>query len=193
MADRRPLAINGGLPVELPAGDRLIALSPTPAYGSLLDCTASHIAGRAAGLYVLPQGAPAIPTGVGSLAAPNIIYLDAADYPTIGTLAPKLRIRALLFVNDVAPTGNYTFGLHPITRPATSGGAGLGIYTIGAAVAGTLTSVITAPAADSMNTVMSADFDVPAAGYYALGFTATIIPVASSHLHISALLQMRYA
>lgn len=171
----------------------MLGLSPSPAYVSILDCTASHIASRIAGTYMLPQGNPAPIVGVGSLYAPNIIYIDALDYPTIGTLTPKLRIRVGLYVNDVAPTGNYTFALYPVTRPATSGGAGILLYTMGALVAGSSTAVITAPAADSMNNAVSADFALPADGHYAIGMVTTATPPASSHVHISALLQMRYS
>lgn len=162
-------------------------------YHSLLDCSSSHTAARIAGTYGMAQGQPLAISGTGTLYALNTIHIAAADYPVAGTLAPKLRIRASLYVNDVAPTGNFTFALHPITRPATSGGAGLLIYTIGAAVAGSATTVIAAPAADSSSVVVSADFALPADGHYVIGVVTTATVAASSHLHMSALLQMRYA
>ena len=79
----------------------------------------------------------------------NPIYIAAADYPTVGALATKLRVSVNLLVNDVAPTGNFTIGLYPITRPATSGAGGQMIITLGTVVAGS-TVLFTAPAADSM-------------------------------------------
>lgn len=167
-------------------------LVPNASYRVLLDSTGSHIAARVAGTYGLSQGQPAAISGTGTLYALNVIYIDSADYPTVGGLAAKLRVRATLAVNDVAPTGNYTFGLHPVTRPATSGGAGLCIYTIGSAVAGS-TVAINAPAADSHTSAASADFSLPANGFYVLGFVSTATVATSSHLHISMALQHRNA
>lgn len=166
---------------------------PNASYRSLLDCTASHTAARAAGTYWFGQGNPAGITGVGTLYAPNLIYIDAADYPTLNGVAPKLRIRAQIYVNDVAPTGNYTIGLYPVTRPATSGAAGLAIFTMGAVVAGSAPAALVAPAADSANVLVGADFALPATGHYVLGMVTTAAVAASSHLHISAILQMRNA
>lgn len=161
-------------------------------YRTVLDSSGSHIAARVAGTYGLGQSQPAAITGVGTLYPLNVLYIDPADYPNFLGLAAKLRIRATVAVNDVAPTGNFTFGLHPVTRPATSGGAGLAIYTIGAAVAGSTIQIAT-PAADSLNNIVGADFALPAAGFYVLGFVSTATVAASSHLHISAALQMRNA
>lgn len=163
---------------------------PNASYRVLLDSSGSHIAARVAGTYGLGQGNPAAISGTGTLYALNLIYIDSADYPTVNGLAPKLRVRSSMAINDVAPTGNFTFGLHPVTRPATSGGAGLCIYTIGAAVSGS-TVLLTAPAADSMNNVASADFALPANGFYVLGFVSTGTVATSSHSHISMALQMR--
>lgn len=168
------------------------AAVPNSSYRMLLGSSGSHIAARTAGTYGLGQGQPAAITGVGTLYALNVVYIDSADYPTLNGVAPKLRVRASMMVNDVAPTGNYTFGLHPVTRPATSGGAGLCIYTIGAAVSGS-TTLLTAPVADSMNTIVGSDFALPANGFYVLGFVGTGTVATSSHCHISMALQMRNA
>jgi len=154
-----------------------------------VDSSGSHIAARVAGTYGLGQGDPAAIDGTGTLYPLNIIYIDPADYPSFSNMTPKLRVRVALSVNDTAPTGDFTFGLHPVTRPASSGGAGLCIYTIGAAVAGS-TVAVSAPAADSANNLAGVDFAVPAAGYYVLGFVSTATVAASSHLHISAALQI---
>lgn len=192
MADRRPLVLVNGAVGEIPTGDRVAVLSPDPSYRTLLDSSASHIAARVAGTYGLAQSQPAAISGTGTLYSLNFIYIDSADYPTVGALAAKLRVRALLSVNDVAPTGNFTLGLHPVTRPATSGGAGLNIYTIGAAVAGSTVTQNT-PAADSHNNLVGADFALPANGIYVLGMVTTATVATSSHVHLSAALQMRYA
>lgn len=161
---------------------------PNSTYRTVINSTGSHIAARVAGTYGLGQGNPAAITGTGTLYSLNVIYIDSADFPTVDGLTTKLRVRASLAVNDVAPTGDYTFGLHPVTRPATSGGAGLGIYTIGTAVAGS-TVTVSAPAADSHNNAVGADFALPANGFYVLGFVSTATVAASSHLHVAATLQ----
>lgn len=161
-------------------------------YRTLLDSSGSHIAARVAGTYGMGQGDPLAISGTGTLYPLNVIYIDPNDYPSVGALAAKLRIRAIIECNDVAPTGNYTVGLHPVTRPATSGGAGLCIYTIGSAVAGSTVAQNT-PAADSQNIIVGSDFAVPAAGFYVLGVVTTATVATSAHMHFSAQLQMHHA
>jgi hypothetical protein len=155
-------------------------------YRTLHQAAGSHTAARVADTYHLGHGDVA---GTGNQAdAFNIIYIDNADYTTAG-VENKLRVLATLHVNNVAPTGNYTIGLHPVTRPGSSGGAGACIYTIGAAVAGS-TVTFTTPAADSSNQGNSGDFAMPADGYYILGMVSTATVAGSSHLHITAHLQI---
>lgn len=161
-------------------------------YRTILQVIGSHTAARVAGTYGFGYGDPLAISGTGTLYPLAVIRIDSADYPTINGLAPKFRVKWSLEVNDVAPTGNFTFGLHPVTRPATSGGAGLDIYTIGAAVSGS-TSVASAPAADAQLTGASADFALPADGYYVLGVVTTAAVATSSHLHLSSSLQVRNA
>lgn len=167
----------------------------TPAYNSvyrtILDSTGSHSATKVAGTYGLGQGVIAAVTGVGTLYPLNTIYIAAADYPTIDGKATKLRVRFNIACNDVAPfTGTFVCGLHPVTRPATSGGAGLCIYTIGTAVSGS-TVTGTNLAADSNNPLAGADFALPADGFYILAFVTNGTMATSSHCHISASLQIR--
>lgn len=162
-------------------------------YRNILQAAGSHIAARVAGTYFIPLADALGVSGTGTLYAPAIIRIDSADYPTIDSLAPKFRIKWSLMVNDVAPTGNFTVGLYPITRPATSGGAGLNIYTMGTVVSGSNGSTFTTPSADSMNTGTSADFALPADGYYVLGVVTTATVAVSSHLHINAQLQVHNA
>lgn len=163
---------------------------PNASYRTILDSTGSHIAGRVAGTYGMAQGNPLAISGTGTLYALNTIYIDSNDFPTVDGKAAKLRIRAQLYTNDVAPTGNLTVGLHPITRPGTSGGAGLNIFTIGAAVAGS-TCVFTTPAADGLHNQVGADFSLPANGHYVIGVVTTQTVATNSHIHISASVQMR--
>jgi hypothetical protein len=129
------------------------------------------------------------PVAGGSLADPlALIYIDNADYTTAG-VENMLRVHATLHANNVAPTGNYTVGLYPITRPASSGGAGVLIYTIGTVVSGS-TVTFTTPAADSSNQGNSGDFAIPADGYYALCFVSTATVAASAHIQLTATLQV---
>lgn len=161
------------------------------AYRTLLDSSGSHIAARVAGTYGFGQGDPVAISGTGTLYPLNIIRIDSADYPAIGALAAKLRVKATANCNDVAPGHNFVFGLHPITRPATSGGAGLCIYTIGAAVASS-TVTATTPAADSSAAFTSSDFALPADGQYVLGVVTNGTTATSAHVHLSAALQLHY-
>ena len=160
-------------------------------YRGIFNCGGSHTAAQVAGTYALPFGEALVVSGTGSLYPVAIIYLDPADYPAVGALTAKLRVRAQLAVNDVAPTGNFTVGLYPVTRPATSGGAGVDIYTLGTVVAGSTVAQNT-PAADSHNNMAGSDFAVPTAGFYCIGVVTTATVAASSHLHLSAQLQLRY-
>lgn len=168
-----------------------MAAAPNSSYRTLLDSSGSHIAARVAGTYGLGQGDPIAVTGTGTLYPLNTIAIAAADFPTVNGLTTKLRIRCNINCNDVAPfTGTFVIGLHPVTRPSTSGGAGLCIYTIGAAVAGS-TVTGTNLAADSANLLVGADFAIPSDGQYVIGVVTNQTMAASSHAHISASLQMR--
>lgn len=162
-------------------------------YRTIFQASASHTAAKVAGTYGLGEGDPAAVSGTGTLYPLAIFYIDDADFPAVGGLVAKLRVRATLHCNDVAPTGNFTFGLYPVTRPASSGGAGLCVYTIGTLVPGSAAPIITAPAADSSNTVVGSDFAIPADGYYILAFVSTATVAASAHLHMDAFLQQHHA
>jgi hypothetical protein len=169
------------------------AAVPNSSYRTILDCSGSHTAAKVAGTYALGQGDPLAVSGTGTLYPLNSIFIAAADFPTVNGAAPKLRIRAQLYTNDVAPTGNFTFGLYPITRPATSGGAGLCIFTLGTVVTGSAGASFTTPAADGLLNAVSADFALPADGHYVIGVVTTATVAASSHVQVSASLQLRNA
>lgn len=160
-------------------------------YRNLAYAAGSHTAGKVAGTYFMGMGDPLEVSGTGTLYPPVIIYLAVADFKAKNGPDPKLRIRATLHTNDVAPTGNFTFGLYPITRPAASGGAGLCIYTMGTVVASA--TQISAPAADSSNTTTAEDFAFPPDGYYVLGLVTSATVAANAHLHVTAALQIRNA
>ncbi len=155
----------------------------------------SHIAGRTANTYIFPPaGGVMVVSGVGTLYPQQVFYLRNADYPTVNGKATKLRVVGSVHCNDVAPNATaitFTFGLHPITRPATSGGAGLVIYTAGTAVTGSNGAVVTTPAADSSTNAVGSDFAIPADGWYALCCVTTATVAVSAHTHLTCELQMR--
>ena len=166
------------------------AVVPNSSYRDILSVSGSHVAARVAGKYAFGNGNPLAISGTGTLYPIGLFYLAATDYPTINqVLTTKLRIRATLTVNAVAPTGNYTISLYPVTDGA--GAAGLKIYTLGTAVAGSSIPVITAPAAGAMINTIGLDFAFPYDGVYCLGVVTTAVVAASSLVHLFAKLQMR--
>lgn len=168
-------------------------ISPNPGYKTLMEASGSHTAAKAAGTYAIGDGDPLAVSGTGILYPIKTFYIAAADFPSYGGLAPKLRIRVQLYTNDVAPTGNFTFGLYPITRPGTSGGVGVNIYTLGTVVTGSNGATFTAPAADGLLQANGADFALPADGHYCIGVVTTAAVAANSHIHIVAFLQIHNA
>lgn len=162
-------------------------------YQTLLNVGASHTAAKVAGTYALGYGDVAAVSGTGTLYPIGIIGIYSADFPTVNGLSAKLRIRAQVNCNDVAPTGNFTFGLYPITRPASSGAAGLCIYTIGTVVSGSNGATVSTPAADSQNSLVSSDFALPSDGQYIIAVVTTGTIATSAHVHLNAQLQFHYA
>lgn len=162
-------------------------------YRTILDTSGSHIAAKVAGTYAMGQGYPLAVSGTGTLDPLKSIFIAGADYPTINGIAPKLRIRAQLYTNDVAPTGNFTFGLYPITRPGTSGGTGVCTFTIGTVVAGSNGASFTTPAADGLLSAVGSDFSLPADGHYIIAVVTTATVATNAHVHLSAQLQIRNA
>lgn len=155
-------------------------------YRTILDVTGGLAAAAAAGTRGFGHGA-LILTATAVTTPLDLIYLNPADYAVTG-LTARLRVKAQLVTNATAPTGTWTFGLHPVT--AVAGASGGVSYTIGAAVSGSTVAFAT-PAASSLNQNVAADFGFPAAGYYALGLVTSAAVATSSYVHVSAFLQMR--
>lgn len=167
------------------------AINNNSSYRTILQASGSHTAARVAGTYGMSVANPIAISGTGTLYPLAVIQIVSADYPTVNGITTKLRIRAQLYTNDVAPTGNYTFGLYPITRPAVSGGAGLAIYTLGTVVVGSNGATFVAPAVDLLGSAVGADFALPADGAYVIGIVTTATVAASAHVHVNAQLQIR--
>lgn len=162
---------------------------PNASYRTILQASGSHIAAKVAGTYAMGVGDPLAVSGTGILYPLQLINIVAADYPTVNGITTKLRVRATVAVNATAPTGNFTIGLYPVT--SGGGVATLKIYTLGTLVTGSATTTVTAPAANSMTSVVGADFALPADGVYVLGVVTTAIVAVASLVHINAQLQLR--
>jgi hypothetical protein len=169
----------------------LTATASNATYRVLDSASGSHIAGKVAGTYILNGGSPLAVSGTGILYPITLIPIYVADLPTVNGMATKLRIRAIIAVNNIAPTGNFTVGLYPVTSGA--GGAGLKIYTTGTLVTGSAAPTVTTPAGSSMTSVAGSDFALPADGIYCLACVTTATVATSSLVHINAILQMRNA
>ncbi len=119
-----------------------------------------------------------------------MMYIAAADFPTVGGLSAKLRLRCELHTNHTATGGTVTVSLYPVTRPGSAGGANTILFTLGSAVA---TITFTTPSADTSYQNTSSDFALPSDGYYCLGITTAAAASANSQTQISAMLQMHNA
>lgn len=170
------------------------AAVPNSTYRNITQVAGSMTAGQVVGTYPLNQGGSAmVAIATGNAFPISTIYISSTDLPTVNGTTTKLRLRCQVHTNDVAPTATFTFGLYPVTRPGTSGGAGVAIYTLGTVTAGS-TAVSTTPAADTSNNVVGSDFAIPADGFYAIAVeTTTATLAASSHVHLIAHLQMHNA
>jgi len=163
---------------------------PNSSYRILAQANASHIAGKVAGTYMLGNGDPAAVSGTGVLYPIVLIPIYTADIPTVNATT-KLRIRAVVSVNNIAPTGNFTVGLYPVSSGA--GGTGVKVYTTGTLVSGSAATTVTTPGGSSMTSVAGSDFAIPADGIYCLAVVTTATVANNSLVHINAILQMRNA
>lgn len=169
------------------------AAVPNASYRTLFEAAGSHIAGKVAGTYGFGDGDPLAVSGTGTLYPLKLFRYEAADYPRVNGATTKLRTRAVLAVNDTALfTGTFKVGLYPVTRPGTSGGAGLNIYTIGTLVSGSEVT-FTNPAADLLAEADSGDFTPPSDGYYVFAVVTSATVATNSLAHCTAYLQQRNA
>lgn len=181
----------------LSAIEKLVGNIPNASYRNILAAQNVLTPGGgtlAAGTFAMSAGSFYIGTtiygGSANQAPITDIYIAAADFPTTAGITTKLKLRAQLHTNHTAPGITITVSLYPLTRPGSAGGANTILFTLGTPV-GTLT--FTTPAADSSFNQASADFALPADGYYCLGITTSGAGAANSHTEISAMLQMRNA
>jgi hypothetical protein len=146
-----------------------------------------------AGTYGLNLSGVDVRATAGSSAAASI-YVDSSGYPAdIFGKTPKFQIKATLHVNDVAPGCNFTLGLFPTTRPATSGTSASCTFTLGTVVPSSNGAAFTTPAVDTSNYSSSDTFTIPANGHYVIGVTTSgTISAANSFVFVQAQLMLVY-
>jgi len=144
-------------------------------------------AGDVAGTYPLGQGAQAVLRATGTATPISLVYCSSTGWSSVLGVARTMILTGMVSVNATAPTGNFTLGLYPVT--ATSGGAGVTVYTLGTVVTGS-TCTFTAPAANAVAFSASSAFNMPSAGVYAIAVVTTATVAASSNVHLNARLGM---
>lgn len=178
--------------------DWVSVVSGTSSWTTLREASLVALTQTVAGTYFMVNNSNVGPntanttSGTAIQMKPAAIYIDPADYPSIGALVPKLRIRANLFTNATAPASDFTFGLYPLTAPVSSGGPNLRAHTIGTVVTGSNGAVFSTPAADSNLNAVSADFDLPSAGFYCVCVIISATTASSSYEQLQADLQLHY-
>lgn len=126
------------------------------------------------------------PVAASASAGIGVFYFDPAFYTAAGYTT--MRTRVVTLVNATTPVSDFTTSLNPVT--AVAGGAAVVTITAGAAVTGSST-LVSAPVANSMAHAESADFAIPAAGYYVLQMVNSANMVANSSLVSNVFLELR--
>jgi hypothetical protein len=110
------------------------------------------------------------------------LYFDPADY-TIAGRAQRLRLRAQVYTDNVAPGVTLTAGLYQIVSISGS------TVVIGGPITGSAVAFAT-PAADTLNQANSGDFAPPSVGHYLIGLAQSGTP--ADQFHFSAQLQTHW-
>lgn len=145
--------------------------------------------GAAAGTYILSTAA-AIANGSITAADPSVtlFYIDPADWNVSGRTT-KLRIRAGVGTNAVAPGVTFTVGLYPVSTLTGSSGAAPTL-ALGPVITGSQAAVAT-PGAGGGTWVLGADFNCPTAGAYALAVLTSGTTAVNALEYVWGFLQMR--
>lgn len=118
-------------------------------------------------MAVAGQSDLSVPTlSGGAMAQASLFRVKASELDQSG-FTTKLKL-AIVEYNNTAPAVTITAALYPVTVSGTA--AALGTAVTGSAVA------FTTPAANSINTADSGDFDRPADGVYCVGYTVSATP-----------------
>lgn len=117
-------------------------------------------------------------------------YLDPAWFSGGAGRTTKMKIVAFAITNAVAPGSNFVFGLHPITTFGGASGAQPTITAVGTRVPGS-DATITTPGATQSLMVASADFNAPAAGFYALSVVTNAVIATNAFTYLRSKLLVR--
>lgn len=161
------------------------------AYSELFNNAGTHTAGLGAATYSYAYQRATAASGATTGGTISVIGIFSADYPAIGTLTAKLRIRGALQTNATAPTGSYRFALFPISP--TAGAAGAITYTVGTEVTGSTTGTSTTPTANTAVALVGSDFALPADGQYTVCLVTTGTVAANAHIGVNATLQIHWS
>jgi hypothetical protein len=159
------------------------AVDPSGAYTSakpIFRTSSTSVGAAAAATYPMRIDAGAL-GALPQVAAPSAVYLDPTHWTASGRTV-RYQLRGAVITNATAPTATYAFALFPV---ATWGGTTTNpptIATIGAAVTGSTTANIVAPALGGPATPVSIDFDAPAVGWYVIGVVQTGAAAAGANV-----------
>jgi len=158
--------------------------SPFSTYKDLYRMSGTNIS-AATELLNTTNLASAVPVG----ATTYLIYLDPADYAA-GARTVKMRLRAILLTDATAPGISYTYGLYPVASWGGASGATPTIASLGTVVSGSAVT-FSSPGTSAQLQSVSADFAMPAAGFYAIGVAPSGTAAANALTSHIAHLQMR--
>lgn len=171
--------------------DRQLAEAGLAVYGRLLSVYGHVVAGFGPASVILTfqaDGGIVEPNGQFQARAVPTIPLVATDLAAAQKIT-KLRVKAQVGCNLVAPGGTFTVGLYPVSVAAALNNNGMN-FLLGTVVAGS-TATITTPANNVFTTAVSADINMPPDGTYTIGFDLTGGTAANSFTTISAYLDVR--
>lgn len=120
----------------------------------------------------------------------GVFYYDPAEHTVTG-LSTKLRVRLATLTNDVAPAASFTATIRAYTLPVGAATVVGGTTGSGDTVTGS-TVTVTTPAANTRSVQVTADFDPPVAGWYAIVITSDLAMAASSSIVLNAAIQVRH-
>ena len=120
-------------------------------------------------------------SSIGPSGGPAAIWVDPADY-TVASKTSKFRLRAQVVTGVSTPTAVFTFSLYEVSP-------GAGNWQIDSAAGSTI--AITGSSTNTVHQDKTADFNIPSAGYYAIGISTNVTMTAP--VSLNAQLQQRWA
>lgn len=164
------------------------ATDPSGAYESMKPIqyvSSTFGSGAVVGTYPLWLNYTAA-TGLPTPAMTTPFYVDPADWTASGRVL-KYVLRGGVITNAVAPLSTFAFTMTPVASWGGASGAAPTVATLGAAVSGSTTPTIVAPAAAGPSALVSSTFDAPAAGWYTLSIILSgVNTAANSHVAMHA-------